>query len=106
MHFFIIADVFQLKVNWQIAKGLKYIKPSKKIICERYAVGLPALIAQGLMSVMIYGLNIILGMVRESMVTAYGLYYKIQQFIFFATFGLRYAITSIISFHYSMSKKQ
>ena len=48
------------------------------------SIGLPAIIAQALMSVMTYGLNIILVAVGESLVTAYGLYYKIQQFILFA----------------------
>ncbi len=43
--------------------------------------------------------------VDEAMVTAYGLYYKIQQFILFAAFGLRDAITPIVSFNYGMKSK-
>ena len=54
---------------------------------------------------MTYGLNIILGTVSEVMVTAYGLYYKIQQFILFAAFGLRDAITPIVSFSHGMRSK-
>ena len=57
------------------------------------------------MSVMTYGLNIILGTISEAMVTAYGLYYKIQQFILFAAFGLRDAITPIVSFSHGMKNK-
>ena len=38
-------------------------------------------------------------------VTAYGLYYKIQQFLLFAAFGLRDAITPIISFNYGKGDK-
>jgi Na+-driven multidrug efflux pump len=55
---------------------------------------------------MTYGMNIILGGVSESAVTAYGLYYKIQQFILFAAFGLRDAITPIVSFNHGMRNKQ
>ncbi len=44
------------------------------------------------MSFMTYGVNIILGQVSSDAVTAYGLYYKIQQFAFFAAFGLNNAI--------------
>ena len=40
--------------------------------------------------------------VSEAAVTAYGLYYKIQQFILFAAFGLRDAITPILSFNHGM----
>ena len=58
------------------------------------------------MSFMTYGLNVILGKIHESAVTAYGLYYKIQQFILFAAFGLRDAITPVISFNYGMRDKK
>ena len=75
------------------------MKPSIKIIGEIYAIGFPAIIAQALMSAMTYGFNIILVRIDEAMVTAYGLFYKIQQFILFAAFGLRDAITPIISFN-------
>lgn len=102
----ILAWIFHLKVNKDITNKLKYLRPSGKIIKEIYAIGLPAIIAQALMSVMTYGLNIILVTISESMVTAYGLYYKIQQFILFAAFGLRDAITPIISFSYGMRSKK
>lgn len=102
---FILALIFHLKVNNDISNNLKYIKPSAKIIKQIYSIGLPAIIAQALMSVMTYGLNIILGTISEAMVTAYGLYYKIQQFILFAAFGLRDAITPIVSFSHGMKNK-
>lgn len=51
-------------------------------------------------------MNIILGSISESAVTAYGLYYKVQQFILFAAFGLRDAITPIISFNHGMRSKK
>lgn len=101
-----LALLFHRKVNKTISNCLAYIKPHKKIIGEIYSIGLPAIIAQTLMSVMTYGLNLILGMVGESMVTAYGLYYKIQQFILFAAFGLRDAITPILSFNYGKQDKE
>lgn len=102
---FLLGLIFHLKFNKEISNGLSYIKPSGKIIAEIYAIGFPAIIAQALMSVMTYGLNIILGKIDETVVTAYGLYYKIQQFILFAAFGLRDAITPIVSFNYGMRSK-
>lgn len=100
-----LAVIFHLKYNKEVSNGLKYMKPVGKIIGEIYAIGLPAIIAQALMSLMTYGLNIILGTVSEAAVTAYGLYYKIQQFILFAAFGLRDAITPIVSFNHGMRSK-
>lgn len=102
----VVALAFHLAVNKEIANGLRYIKPSKRLIQQIYTIGLPAIIAQALMSVMTYGLNLILGTVSENAVTAYGLYYKIQQFLLFAAFGLRDAITPIVSFNYGMRDKQ
>lgn len=99
---FVIALFFHIKFNKVVKNELKYIKPQTGIIKEIYTIGLPAIIAQALMSIMTYGINIILGEVNESLVTAYGLYYKIQQFILFAAFGLRDSITPIVSYSHGM----
>ena len=102
----IIAVIFHYKKDKAINKSIKYIRPSKSIIKEIYKIGVPAIIAQALMSVMTYGLNIILGKISNSAVTAYGLYYKVQQFVLFAAFGLRDAITPIVSFSHGMQNKK
>ncbi len=101
----VLALIFHLRLNKEIDNRLKYIKPSASVIGKIYSIGLPAIIAQALMSVMTYGLNIILVRISENAVTAYGLYYKIQQFILFAAFGLRDAITPIVSFNYGMGSR-
>ena len=103
---FLIALIFHLKFNKAVKNGLRYIKPNGTIIKLIYRIGLPAIIAQALMSVMTYGINLILGAVDASLVTAYGLYYKIQQFILFAAFGLRDTITPIVSFAFGMGDKR
>lgn len=103
---FVVALLFHFRRNTDINNGFCYLKPSGQIIKEIYAIGLPAIIAQALISVMTYGLNIIFGKISENVVTAYGLYYKIQQFILFAAFGLRDAITPIVSFNYGMQSKK
>lgn len=100
------AIAFHIKFNVEIKGIIKNLKPSAKIIKEIYMIGLPAIIAQALMSFMTYGLNIILVRISETAVTAYGLYYKIQQFILFAAFGLRDAITPIVSFNHGMRSKE
>ena len=103
---FALGLFFHMKYNKEIKNGLHYAKPDKRIIKKIYAIGVPAIIAQALMSFMTYALNIIFGMVDERIVTAYGLYYKIQQFILFAAFGLRDAITPIVSFSYGKGDKK
>lgn len=102
---FVVALAFHLKVNKAISNKLSDFIPSAKIIGQIYAIGLPAIISQALISVMTYGLNLILGGISEAMVTAYGLYYKIQQFLLFAAFGMRDAIMPITAFSYGMGDK-
>lgn len=101
----LIGLIFHLCRNKEISNGLKYMKPDLQIIKNIYKIGLPAIIAQALLCVMTYGMNIILVRVGESLVTAYGLFYKVQQFIIFVAFGLRDAITPIVSFNYGMGSK-
>lgn len=97
---FLIGLAFHYFKNREIPFGIKYMKPSLRIFGSIYSIGLPAIIAQALMSVMTYGLNIILVALGSETVTAYGLFYKIQQFVLFCAFGLRDAIMPIVAFNY------
>ncbi len=92
--------------NKDLHTHIKYIKPEGKIIAEIYKVGIPAIIMQALTSFMSYGVNLIFGMVSTACVTAYGVYYKIQQFVFFAAFGMNNAIIPIVAFNYGMGNKK
>lgn len=101
-----LAMFFHYRKNKEVSSGWKYLKLEKRIVKEIYTIGLPAIIMQALMSFMTYGVNIIFGAVSVATVTAYGIFYKIQQFVFFAGFGLRDAITPIVSFNYGMGDKK
>ena len=57
------------------------------------------------MSIMVYVMNLILKF-SPSAQTAYGLFYKVQQFVLFLAFGLRDAITPIIAFAYGMESRK
>lgn len=103
----ILDAIFHYKLNNKdIDTKFSYIKPEKNIIKEIYKIGIPAIVMQALMSFMTYGVNIIFGIVSSAAVTAYGVYYKIQQFVFFAAFGMNNAMIPIISFNYGMQDKK
>lgn len=101
----VILLIFHMKLNKEFEHGIKYMKPNAGIIKEIYAIGLPAIIAQALMSIMVYVMNLILKF-SPSAQTAYGLFYKVQQFVLFLAFGLRDAITPIIAFAYGMRSRK
>ena len=95
----VLLLIFHMKLNREFGHEPKYMKPNAGVIKEIYAIGLPAIIAQALMSIMVYVMNLILKF-NPSAQTAYGLFYKVQQFVLFLAFGLRDAITPIIAFAY------
>ena len=94
----VLLLIFHIRLNKEFGHGVKYMKPDAGVIKEIYAIGLPAIIAQALM-------NLILKF-NPSAQTAYGLFYKVQQFVLFLAFGLRDAITPIIAFAYGMRNKK
>lgn len=105
----VLAFLFHIKLDVKIENRWKYLKPDGAIIKEICAIGLPAILSQALLTVMTYGLNIILSQlpkVGENAVTVYGLYCKIQQMILFAAVGMRDAITPIVSFNFGMKNKK
>ena len=99
---------FHRRLNVELDNSLRYWKPRWDVIRSIYAIGLPAIVSQALLTVMTYSLNLILaGMpqVGQNAVTVYGLYYKIQQLIIFAAFGVRDAITPVVAFNYGLRSR-
>ena len=97
--------IFRLRLDKEYSHEVKFMKPGGSIIKEIYSIGLPAIIAQALMSIMVYAMNLILKF-DPSAQTAYGLFYKVQQFVLFLAFGLRDAITPILAFSHGMRSKK
>lgn len=80
---FFIDAYFYFRCNSKhFNTSLKYMKPEGRIIRQIYQVGIPAIIMQALMSILTYSINVIFVRVSTDAVTAYGIYYKIQQFVF------------------------
>ncbi len=85
----VMAMIFHYTKNKEIHSGLKDIRPSWDIIKRVYQVGLSAAIMQALLSVMMLGMNLILGTAgtsAELLQGSFGIYYKIMQFALFSFF--------------------
>ncbi len=102
-----VAMIFHYFLNNELRNGIKNILPSGKIIGEIYHIGLSAALMQGLLSVMMLGVNLILGTAENPAVVqgSFGIYYKIMQFALFACFGLSNTIISALSFNFGMKDK-
>lgn len=101
----VLGYVFHRSRNTEIPNGFRYLRPDADILRGIYAIGLPAILAQALMSVMVYAMNLILKFDPAAQ-TAYGLFYKVQQFALFLAFGLRDAITPIVAFACGMGSRK
>ena len=76
-----LAMLFHYKFNKEIGGSLRYIKPEFGLIKEIYQIGISAAVMQALLSVMMAGMNAILGLADADatvLVGSFGIYYKIQ----------------------------
>ena len=101
----LLLFIFHIRLNKELEHSISYLKTSFTIEIEIYGIGLPASIAQALMSIMVYVMNLILKF-SPSAQTAYGLFYKVQQFVLFLALALRDAIPQIIAYDYGMGSKK
>ncbi len=102
----IVSMLLHLRRNRELDKRLSMLKPDPAIIGRIYTVGAPAIAMQALGSVMSYGMNRILGTISEAAITAYGIFFKLQSFIFMPAFGLNNASVPIISYNYGALRKK
>ena len=105
----IVAGVFAIiineKKNTDVKLNFKGFRPDKKVIREIYKVGIPSIIMQAIGSVMTYGMNRILISFNSTAVAVFGVYFKLQSFIFMPIFGLNNGMVPIIAYHYGAKEK-
>lgn len=105
----LIAMALHYGKNKEISGNPKYIRPQWTIIKDIYRIGISAALMQALLSVMMAGMNAILGTANADptiLVASFGIYYKIQQIALFSAFGLSNTIITILSFNYGMKDKE
>lgn len=74
--------------NKEINLSMRHFRPHKRTISVIYKVGIPSIIMQSIGSVMTFGMNKILLMFSSTAVAVFGVYFKLQSFIFMPIFGL------------------
>lgn len=86
-------DFRHFRIKWETIKNI-------------YIVGLPSIIMQAIGSVMTIGMNAILISFNETAVAVFGVYFKLQSFVFMPVFGLTQGIMPIIGYNYGAHKKK
>lgn len=101
----ILAMIINEKKNTEVKLKLKGFKPDLTIIKQIYVVGIPSIIMQAIGSVMTYGMNKILMGFTSTAAAVFGVYFKIQSFVFMPVFGMNNGMVPIIAYNYGAGKK-
>ncbi len=104
-----LALYFNLKKNHDIRLHFKGFRPHWKIIGQIYAIGLPSVVMVAIGSVMTFCMNKILiayHSAKETAATAFGIYFKLNSFIFMPIFGLNNGVVSIIAYNYGAQHRR
>ena len=102
----IISAVMNVTKNTDIQLRLKAMRPEKEVIVRIYSVGLPSIIMSSIASVMTFCMNKILMSFSSTATAVFGVYFKLQSFVFMPVFGLNNGMVPIIAFNYGAKKKQ
>ena len=83
----------------------KILKPDMGMIKDIYVIGIPSIIMQAIGSVMVYGLNRILIAFSSTATAVFGVYFKLQSFVFMPIFGMNNGLVPILAYNFGAGKK-
>ena len=90
--------------SYEIQISFKGFRPSAKAIGRIYTVGLPSIAMQCVGSVMTFFMNQILMAFSATAVAVFGVYFKLQSFVYMPVFGMNNGIVPIIAYNYGAGK--
>ena len=102
----IISVVLNIRKTKEIKFALRYLKPEGQVIADIYKVGVPSILLASIGSVLTYIMNLILGSFSMTAVTVFGVYFKLQSFIFMPIFGMNNGLVPIIAYNYGAKKRR
>lgn len=97
---------FNCRYNKEIHINMLHFRPDLSVIGEIYRVGIPSIIMQSIGSVMVFGFNKILLVFSTTAAALFGVYFKLQSFIFMPVFGLNNGMIPIVAYNYGARKKK
>jgi len=98
--FIIVKKDHEVKINF------KHFKFNWDTVKNIYSVGFPSIIMQSIGSVMVVGINAILIGFTETAVALFGVYFKLQSFVFMPVFGLMQGVMPIMGYNFGARKRE
>ena len=107
----IIGLVVNCKFNKEITLSLKgIVKPDKDVIKRIYAVGIPSICMASIGSVMTVAMNQIMRIFDAATAATgqavFGIYFKLQSFVFMPVFGLNNGMVPIVAYNFGAKNKE
>lgn len=90
--------------NKDVHISLRGFRPNGRTIRRIYQVGIPSIAMNAIGSVMTFGMNAILIAYSSTAVAVFGVYFKLQSFVFMPVFGLNNGMVPIVSYNYGARK--
>lgn len=100
----IAGVIVNMKLNKELHISLVKYKISGDVIRSIYSVGFPSIIMASVGSVMTFGMNKILMGFTSTATAVFGVYFKLQSFIFMPVFGLNNGMVPIVAYNYGARK--
>ena len=103
----VFAVIVLFKKNHEIKVSFKGFRLQPAILKNIYSVGFPSIIMQSIGAIMMLGINSIF-MAADSAVsvTVFGIYFKLQSFVFMPCFGLNQGVMPVIGYNYGARNKK
>ena len=101
----VLAIYLNATKNHEIKIKIKGFKPDLKTIKKIYSVGIPSIIMGSISSVMTFGMNKIIIVFTSTATAVFGIYFKLQSFVFMPVFGLNNGMVPIVSYNYGARNK-
>lgn len=101
----LLAAYFNHAKNHEVNIKIKGFRPDKKVISRIYGIGVPSIIMISISSIMIFGMNKILMKFSSTAVAVFGIYFKVQSFVFMPVFGINNGMIPILAYNYGRREK-
>ncbi len=100
-----MAYLYNRKKNTEIHLSAALLRPDKKTMLQIYEVAVPAILMQSIGSVMTFLMNKILLGFTSTAAAVFGVYFKLQSFIFMPIFGMNNGLIPIVAYNYGAGHK-
>lgn len=102
----ILSLYFNCKYNKEINVNMKGFRPCTETIGNIYKIGVPSIIMQSIGSVTVFGMNKILLMFSSTAAAVFGVYFKLQSFVFMPVFGLTNGMIPIVAYNFGAKNQK